>query len=61
MFYGNSSSITVYSIRKNFIRNLDGILQNDFHLTLSVDNLNNTKYKYIFDQSIWKFNGHFDD
>ena len=31
-----------------FIRNLDGILQNDFHLKSSFD-----KTKYIFDQSIW--------
>ena len=44
------------SIRKIFIRNLDGILQNDFHLKSSFD-----KTKYIFDQSIWECNGHFDD
>ena len=42
------------SIRKEFIGNLDGFLQNDFHLKSSCD-----KTKYIFDQSIWKFNGHF--
>ena len=44
-----------YSIRKEFIKNLDGFLQNDFHLKSSFD-----KTKYIFDQSIWECNGHFD-
>ena len=44
------------SIRKEFIGNLDGFLQNDFHLKSSFD-----KTKYIFDQSIWECNGHFDD
>ena len=44
------------SIRKEFIKNLDGFLQNDFHLKSSFD-----KTKYIFDQSIWECNGHFDD
>ena len=44
------------SIRKEFIRNLNGILQNNFHLKSSFD-----KTKYIFDQSIWECNGHFDD
>ena len=34
---------------------LDGFLQNDFHLKSSFD-----KTKYIFDQSIWECNGHFD-
>ena len=43
------------SIRKEFIKNLDGFLQNDFHLKSSFD-----KTKYIFDQSIWECNGHFD-
>ena len=43
------------SIRKEFIGNLDGFLQNDFHLKSSFD-----KTKYIFDQSIWECNGHFD-
>ena len=43
-------------IRKEFIRNLDGILQNDNHLKSSFD-----KTKYIFDQSIWECSGHFDD
>ena len=38
------------------IRNLDGFLQNDFHLKSSFD-----KTKYIFDQSIRECNGHFDD
>ena len=42
-------------IRKEFIRNLDVFLQNDFHLKPSFD-----KTKYIFDQSIWECNGHFD-
>ena len=44
------------SIRKEFIGNLDGFSQNDFHLKSSFD-----KTKYIFDQSIWECNGHFDD
>ena len=44
------------SICKEFIGNLDGFLQNDFHLKSSFD-----KTKYIFDQSIWECNGHFDD
>ena len=44
------------SIRKEFIRNLDGFLQNNFHLKSS---FNTTKC--IFDQSIWECNGHFDD
>ena len=39
-----------------FIRNLDWILQNNFHLKSSFD-----KTKYIFDQSILKCNGHFGD
>ena len=39
---------------KEFIGNLDGFLQNDFHLKSSF------KTKYIFDQSIWECNGHFD-
>ena len=43
------------SIREEFIRNLDGILQNNFHLKLSFD-----KTKYNFEQSIWECNGHFD-
>ena len=43
------------SICKEFIRNLDGFLQNDFHLKSSFD-----KTKYIFDQSILERNGHFD-
>ena len=34
------------SIRKESLKNLDGFLQ---------------KTKYIFDQSIWECNGHFDD
>ena len=43
------------SIYKEFISNLDRILQNDFHLKLSFD-----KTKYIFDKSIWDCNGHFE-
>ena len=43
------------SIFKEFIRNLDGILQNNFHLKSSFD-----KTKYIFDQSIWECYGHYD-
>ena len=43
------------SIRKEFIKNLDGVLQNDVHLKSSFD-----KTKYIFDQSIWECNGHCD-
>ena len=39
------------SICDEFISNLNGILQNDFHLKSSFD-----KTKYIFDQSIWKCN-----
>ena len=54
MFYGNAQSIVVFV--KKIIKNLDGFLQNDFHLKLSFD-----KTKYIFDQSIWECNGHFDD
>ena len=42
------------SICKELIRDLDGFLQNDFHLKSSFD-----KNKYIFDQSNWEFNGHF--
>ena len=42
------------SIFKEFISNLDGILQNDFHLKLSFD-----KAKHIFDQSIWECSGQF--
>ena len=42
------------SIHKDSIRNLDGILQNDFHLKSSFDTS-----KYIFYQSIWEYNGHF--
>ena len=38
-----------------FIGILNGFLQNDFHLKSSFD-----KTKYIFDQSIWECNGHFD-
>ena len=45
------------SIHKEFIKDLDGFLQNDFHLKSSFDK---TKYVYIFDQSIWECNGHFD-
>ena len=49
-------SVSEYrSIRREFIKNLDGFLQNDnFHLKSSFD-----KTKYIFDQSIWECNGHF--
>ena len=43
------------SIRKEFIGNLDGFLQNDFHLKSSFG-----KTKCIFDQSIWECSGHFD-
>ena len=43
------------SIHKEFIKNLVVFLQNDFHLKSSFD-----KTKYIFDQSIWECNGHFD-
>ena len=51
MFYGNEYS----SIRKEFIKNYVEFLQNDFHLKSSFD-----KTKYVFDQSIWECNGHFD-
>ena len=45
------SECTEYrSIRKEFIRNLNGILQNNFHLKSSFN-----KTKYIFDQSIFDF------
>ena len=54
MLYGNAMSIS--SICKEFIRNVDGILQNYFHLKSSFD-----KIKFIFDQSIWESTGHFDD
>ena len=54
MFYRNAQEYS--SIRKEFIRNLDGFLENDFHLKSSFD-----KTKYIFDPSIWECNGHFDD
>ena len=53
MFYGNAQMYS--SIRKKFIKNLDGFLQNDLHLKSSFD-----KTKYIFYQSIWECNGHFD-
>ena len=43
------------SVCKIFIRNLNRILQNDFHLKSSSD-----KRKYFFNQSIWECNGHFD-
>ena len=42
-------------VHEEFIRNLDGILQNNFHLKSSFD-----MTKYFFDQSIWECNGHFD-
>ena len=42
-------------ICEEFSRNFEGFLQNDFHLKSSFD-----KTKYIFDQSIWKCNSHFD-
>ena len=45
MFYGNAQNIV--AIRKEFIKSLDGFLQNDFHLKLLFD-----KTKYIFDQSM---------
>ena len=49
--------LRVYSIiLKEFIGNLDGFLENNFHLKSSFD-----KTKYIFDQSIWESNDHFDD
>ena len=41
-------------IHEKFIRNLDGILQNNFHLKSSFDKT------LIFDQSILKCSGHFD-
>ena len=44
------------SIHKEFIRNLDVILQNDFHLKLSFD-----KTKSFFDQTVWECKGHFYD
>ena len=40
------------SICDEFISNLNGILQSDFHLNSSF-----YKTKYIFEQSIWKCNG----
>ena len=43
MFHENAQ---ITSIHKEFIRNLDGILQNDFHLKSF------EKTKYIFEQSI---------
>ena len=42
-------------IHEEFIRNLDGILQNKFYPKSSFD-----KTEYIFDQSIREYNGHFD-
>ena len=54
MFYRNAQSIVVF-VTLEFIGNLDGFLQNDFHLKSSFD-----KIKYIFDQSIWECNGHID-
>ena len=45
----------MYSIiRREFLRNLDEILCN-FHLKPSSD-----KTEYIFDHSIWEYNGYFD-
>ena len=42
MFYGNAQSIVAFV--RNLFENLDGFLQNDFHLMSSFD-----KTKYIFD------------
>ena len=49
------SEYTRSSIRKEFISNLDGILQNNIHQKSSFD-----KTKYIFDQNFYEYNGHFD-
>ena len=46
--------IIIIRRRRRIRRNLDGILQNDFHQKSSFD-----KTKHIFDQSIWECNGHF--
>ena len=43
------------SICEEFISNFDRILQNDFLVKSSFD-----KAKYVFDQSIWEYNAHFD-
>ena len=49
MFYGNAQNIV--AIRKEFIKNLDGFLQNDFHLK-SLTRLNTFLIRVC--------NGHFD-
>ena len=45
--YGNNRSV--------FINSLSKILCSDFHLMSAFE-----KTRYIFDQSIWECNGHFD-
>ena len=45
------------SIIKEFIRNLDGILHNDFHLKSSFDK---TKYIFVHSLLIWECNSCFD-
>ena len=50
----NNKKILIIIIIIIIRRNLDGILQNDFHQKSPFD-----KTKHIFDQSIWECNGHF--
>ena len=54
MFCGSVQPI-VYSNRSVFINNLSKILYSDFHSMSAFE-----KTRHIFDQSIWKCNGHFD-
>ena len=53
LFLMSSNFSFLYKLLNN--NNNDGFLQSDFHLKSSFD-----KTKYIFDQSIWECNGHFD-
>ena len=54
MFYGNAQSMVTFM--RNLLEILIGFYRTiDFHLKSSFD-----KTKYILDQSIWEFNGHFD-
>ena len=52
MFYGNAQSIVTFV--RNLLEISMGFYRTAFHLKLLFD-----KSKYIFDQSIWECNGHF--
>ena len=53
MFYGNAQSIVA------FMRNLLEILMGFYRMTFILKS-SFEKAKYIFDQSMWECNGHFD-